>query len=170
MPEMQGIMSITIDLQERYLMSRDQQVSYVLDDVRDRGYKSRFVVKDTINADMQGSTAEAAWAQLMDIPYIYKPYNPLQDDVAGIQIRSSKSKNAHLMIYKKDVPGIYVLGIVNDDYTSVEFVGWSTYERVVNPANYKTQLGTYTLAIPAYCAKQSELKSFLDWPPRNEAR
>ena len=163
-------MSITIKLTERSLAARDEVIQATIKDVDNRGYKSRFTVADTPNADLQGSTAEAAWAQIVDVPYIYKPYNPLQDDVAGIQIRSSKNKNAHLMIYEKDVPGIYVLGIVNDDYTSVEFVGWSTYERVVHPANYKTQLGTYTLAIPAYCAKQSELKSFLDWPPRNEAR
>jgi len=163
-------MSITIRLSDRSLQARDEVLKTKAVEISVRGFESRFVVADTPNAEIQGLTAEAAWAEIMDVDYVYKPYDPKQDDVAGIQVRSSKSQNAHLMIYKKDVPGVYVLGIVNDDYTIVEFVGWSTYERVVKPENYKTQLGNYTLKIPAYCAQQSELKSFLDWPPRNEVR
>lgn len=161
-------MSITIQLSDKSLKARDEVLKAKAVDIKARGVASRFVVADTPNAEIQGLTAEAAWAEIMDVPYVYKPYDPLQDDVAGIQVRSSKSQNAHLIIYKKDVPGVYVLGIVNDDYTIVEFVGWSTYKRVVQPANYKTQLGSYTLKIPAYCVKQSQLKSFLDWPPRPE--
>jgi hypothetical protein len=161
-------MSITIDLSTQSLTACKQFLNDKEIEVRQLGKQDRFLTKVTATADIQGATAEAAWAQLMDVPYVYKPYDPANDDVAGIQIRSTKHKNGNLMIYKKDPVGVYVLGIVNDNCTSVNFVGWSTYDRVVQPANYKTQLGTYTLAVPAYCVNQLQLKSFLDWPPRLE--
>jgi hypothetical protein len=161
-------MSITIELSQRYLTARDEMCIAKQTEVRQRNQHDRFVTPMTRSADVQGFTAEAAWAQMLNISYSFRPYNPTNDDVAGIQVRSTKNKNGHLMIYKKDVPGTYVLGIVNDTFNVVEFVGWSTYERVVKPENYKTQLGTYQLSMPAYCVNQSELKSFLDWPPRNE--
>ena len=163
-------MSITVELTERYLTYRDQMRIAKNIEVQQRQQQDRFTIDATPIANVIGYTAEAAWAQILDIPYSFKPYDRNADDVAGIQIRSTKNCNGHLMIYAKDVPGIYVFGIVNETLDVVTFVGWSTYERVVQPENYKTQIGNYTLKIPAYCVAQSELKSFLDWPPRNEVR
>lgn len=160
-------MSTTIELSERYLTYRDEMCIAKDIEVKQLNHYDRFTVAATPLAHAIGYTAEAAWAQLLNIPYTFRPYDRNADDVGGYQIRSTQNRNGHLMIYDKDVRGVFVFGIVNDTLDVVEFAGWSTYERVVHPANYRTHLGQYQLKVPAYCMKQSELRNFSDMVKEN---
>lgn len=153
-------MTFTVGLNYDYINARDRMIEQKMHEVKTLRQPHRFDAQTNAISVLQGFTVEAAWAQYNNAPYVFRPYEPLGDDVLGYQLRSTKHDDGHLITYERDANAIYILGICNDICTTVKFVGWSTKKRANIPSHRQTHLNGYKLHEAAYCTSQQELWSF----------
>ena len=127
------------------------------------GARNTFTHGYTPKASFTGLVAEYAFAKWFGVDFSIKPYDPANDDVLGYQIKATERYNGCLIKQPHNPSGIYILGIVLNDYTEVSFRGWKDSTEIQRACYWRADVPK-----PGYFVPQAELWALSDLPETNE--
>ena len=130
---------------------------------KDLGARDTFINGYTPKAAFTGLVAEYAFAKWFGVEYTIKPYDPTNDDVLGYQIKATERYNGCLIKQPHNPAGIYILGIVLNDYNEVSFRGWKDSSEIQRACYWRADVPK-----PGYFVPQAALWALSDLPETNE--
>jgi hypothetical protein len=143
------------------------ELNYLYDErerqTKEMGARDTFISDYTPNASFTGLVAEFAFAKWFGVDYTIKPYDPTNDDVLGYQIKATERYNGCLIKQPHNPPGIYVLGIVLNDFTEVSFRGWKDSSEIQRWCYWRADVPK-----PGYFVPQAALWALEDLPETSE--
>ena len=117
----------------------------------------------TPKASFTGLVAEYAFAKWFGYDYVIKPYDPTNDDVLGYQIKATERYDGCLIKQPHNPSGIYILGIVLNDYTEVSYRGWKDSSEIQRACYWRADVPK-----PGYFVPQAALWPLSDLPETSE--
>jgi hypothetical protein len=145
---------IVIKLDDADCRLRDSIVSKKQTETKLLKQNHTFPVTDGKDPKYVGYTGEIAFAKWLHVPYTYKPYDKLDADVMGYQIKTTQRASGCLIKQAHMPRGVYVFGTVNDALDTVTFKGWILSEEIHQECYWRSDVPK-----PAYFVPQSELWS-----------
>lgn len=144
---------------------RDRIVSQKETEVKMLKQKNTFTHSNTAKALHIGLTAELAFARWLHVPYAYKPYDKLDADVMGYQIKATERPDGCLIKQSHMPNGVYVLGIVDEVKSTVTFKGWVLSQEIHQQCYWRSDVPK-----PAYFVPQTELWSMSELTSTTELK
>jgi hypothetical protein len=127
------------------------------------GARDTFTHGYTPKASFTGLVAEYAFAKWFGVYFTIKPYDPTNDDVLGYQIKATERYNGCLIKQPHNPAGIYILGIVLNDYSEVSFRGWKDSTEIQRACYWRADVPK-----PGYFVPQAALWALSDLPETNK--
>jgi hypothetical protein len=154
---------ITIRLTGADCLERDRLHREREHQVKARNSRDTFTSAYTPKAGYTGITAEYAFAKWFGIELVNNLYDPFAADVLGYQIKATERYNGCLIKQPHNPAGLYVLGVVLNDYTEVSFRGWKDSSEVQRACYWRADVPK-----PGYFVPQASLWALSDLPETNE--
>jgi len=123
------------------------------------GARDTFTSIYTPKASFTGLVAEYAFAKWFGVEFVTKPYDPTGADVLGYQIKATERYDGCLIKQPHNPPGIYILGIVLNDFTEVSFRGWKDSTEIHRFCYWRADVPK-----PGYFVPQTQLWALSDLP------
>ena len=125
--------------------------------------RDTFTHSYTPKASFTGLVAEYAFAKWFGIELVNNLYDPFAADVLGYQIKATERYNGCLIKQPHNPAGLYVLGVVLNEYTEVSFRGWKDSSEVQRACYWRADVPK-----PGYFVPQAELWALEDLPETTE--